>query len=124
DMLRSTYGLERTMMDARPLAESVPENSSTSDEVVRFLTDKISVDPSFLTTQLREQPVRAPAHARPNGDSSGVSAVDSRAAGAPASLDAASRKERTFLAMCLAERTHGREYLERLDDDHFSSDAM
>src|SRR5205807_1388682 len=46
-----------------------------------------------------------------------------RSAGAP-SLDAASRKERTFLAMCLAEREHGREYLERLDDSHFSSDAL
>ena len=122
--LRTPHGRDRAMTAARPLVESVPANSATRDEVVRFLADKLSVDPSFLTTQLREQPVRAPAHARPNGDSSGVSAVDSRAAGAPASLDAASRKERTFLAMCLAERTHGREYLERLDDDHFSSDAM
>ena len=39
-------------------------------------------------------------------------------------LDAASRKERTFLAMCLAEREHGREYLERLEEGHFSSDAL
>ena len=26
--------------------------------------------------------------------------------------------------MCLAEREHGREYLERLEDEHFSSDAL
>jgi hypothetical protein len=89
---------------------------------VRFLADKLDVNPSFLTTQLQERASRAAVTARPNGNR-GDGGERSRPAEAP-SLDAASRKERTFLAMCLAEREHGREYLERLDDSHFSSDAV
>jgi hypothetical protein len=34
------------------------------------------------------------------------------------------RTERTFLAMCVAGGDAGREYLERLDDEHFSSEAL
>ena len=34
------------------------------------------------------------------------------------------RAEREFLSMCVADATNGREYLERLDDDHFSSAAL
>jgi hypothetical protein len=32
--------------------------------------------------------------------------------------------ERTFLAMCMGDPANGREYLERLEDDHFSSGAL
>ena len=83
------------------------------------------LDPSFLTTQLQERASRGTV-TRPNGNrGDGARSGRERSGGADASnLDAASRKERTFLAMCIAEREHGREYLERLDDGHFSSDAV
>jgi len=76
-----------------------------------------------VTTQIQERPARGAGDGRPNGQPQGAAATQARPAGAP-SLDAASRKERTFLAMCLAEREHGREYLERLEEGHFSSDAL
>ena len=121
--LRSPHGRDRAIDAARPLVGSVPANSATRDEVVRFLADKLDVDPSFLTTQIEEGATARASDGRRSNGQPGDGARGSRAGAAP-SLDAASRKERTFLAMCLAEREHGREYLERLDDSHFSSDAL
>ena len=40
------------------------------------------------------------------------------------SVEAVARAEREFLSMCVADATNGREYLERLDDDHFSSATL
>jgi hypothetical protein len=40
------------------------------------------------------------------------------------SVEAVARAEREFLSMCLADATNGREYLERLEADHFSSAAL
>ncbi|MGI8595787.1 MAG: DNA primase [Thermoleophilaceae bacterium] len=39
-------------------------------------------------------------------------------------LDLAGRAECAFLAMCLAEPSHGRSFLGRVEDDHFSSAAL
>ncbi|MBV9213557.1 MAG: DNA primase [Actinobacteria bacterium] len=120
--LRTPHGRDRAIDAARPLVGSAPANSATRDEVVRFLADKLDVEPSFLTTQIEERPIgvadRGADGARRHG------AARAPRAGVSRDRDAASRKERTFIAMCLAERRHGREYLSRLDDGHLSSDAM
>ncbi len=122
--LRTPHGRDRALDRARPLVGSIPAaNSATRDEVVRFLADKLDVDPSFLTIQVQDAPAERPADGRRSNGQPRDGASAGRA-GEASSLDAASRKERAFLAMCLAEREHGREYLERLDDGHFSSDAL
>ena len=118
--LRTAHGRDRALRSVRPLVHSAPANSATRDELVRFLADKLDVDPSYLTSQLDAPAAPVQAAREHDGASNGGAAAP---AAAP-NVDTLSRKERTFIAMCLAERAHGREYLERLDDDHFSSDAL
>ena len=118
--LRTAHGRDRALRSVRPLVHSAPANSATRDELVRFLADKLDVDPSYLTSQLDAPAAPVQAAREHDGASNGGTAGP---AAAP-NVDTLSRKERTFIAMCLAERAHGREYLERLDDDHFSSDAL
>ena len=70
--------------------------------------------------------------ARPLGAPSGAAArpaAQRRQPSAPASPSAAEpprgeRGERDFLAMCVSSGERGREYLERLTDEHLSSDVL
>jgi hypothetical protein len=89
-----------------------------------LVADKLDVPPANLHVQLAAAG-RAPAPAARRFDS-GDGATErsgARTATAP-SIEAVARAEREFLTMCLADPTNGREYLERLDDDHFSSAAL
>ena len=85
------------------------------DELVRKLADRLDVPVDYVTTQLTGQPSRP---AAPGGRPAAATPGGLRTVGV-ASLAA----ERTFLAMCLAGGELGREYFDRLRDDHFSSEA-
>jgi DNA primase len=119
---------DRTLGEILPVIHSVPANSVLRDHLVQLAADKLDVPLENLQAQLATAPaatiVREREPARENGDR----APDGRGA-APArvtapTIEAVARAERAFLAMCLAEPSQGREYLERLEDDHFSSAAL
>ena len=106
--LSTPRGRDRALAEARPIVNTVPANTATRDELLRFVADRLDVDRSYLMTQdpPKARVVHETAHAR-------RPAVHSTA------LDAVARTERTFLSMCLGTEL-GREYLERLTPEHFS----
>ena len=107
--LGSPRGRDRALEQVRPLVAALPANSATRDDLVRFLADRLDVPADYVTSQ-----VTAPAPAGPQA----------RASSGPTAADAVARTERTFLAMCVAAGEAGRQYLARLDDEHFSSDLL
>lgn len=139
--LDSPGGRDRALEALRPVIASVEERTATRDELVRYVADRLDVPTAYLQTQLS---VPAPAT---SGEGARAGSVPSaRLAGARGSnredeprgealtredgggalpaIETAVRAERAFLAMCLAEPGLGREYLERLDDDHLSSSLL
>ena len=77
-----------------------------------LVADKLDVPPENLHAQLAAaaRPAPVPSLRREQRTAHPVEGV--------------ARLEREFLTMCLADAVNGREYLERLEDDHFSSGAL
>jgi DNA primase len=114
--LGTPHGRQRALDGMRPLVQSVPANSVLRDHLVRLAADKLNVPSEWLTTEVAASRP-APAARRNGGDETATPAPRP-------TVEAVARAERALLAMCLSEGTHGREYLERLEDDHFSSDSL
>jgi len=118
---------DRAMADLVPILQSVDANSVLRDHLVALVADKLDVPPPNVHVLL-DAASKAPMGGPKPGDASNGGPGDGRDARfsrAPApSVDGVARTEREFLAMCLADRTNGREYLERLEEDHFSSGAL
>jgi DNA primase len=117
--LSTPGGRDEALSAVVPVIGHVPRNSATWDALVRYVSDKLDVDPRYLQTLLSaprssEMTARAPDQASVGG------AHTSRLP----SVEAAASAERTFLAMCLAQGESGRRYLEGLHDDHFSSPPL
>ncbi|HEX8052319.1 MAG TPA: DNA primase [Thermoleophilaceae bacterium] len=110
--LGSPRGRDRALEQVRPLVAALPANSATRDDLVGFLADRLDVPSDYVTSQ-----VAAPQRPRPV-------AREAEPAAAPLPTDAFERRERSFLAMCVAAGELGREYLERVDADYFSSDVL
>ncbi|MEA2399537.1 MAG: primase [Thermoleophilaceae bacterium] len=124
--LDAPAGRDRALGEILPIIHSVPANSVLRDHLVRIAADKIDVPLENLQAQLASAPAPAPPARRDGANGNAASAGSD---GAPArvaspTIEAVARSERAFLAMCLSEPGEGREYLERLEDDHFSSDAL
>jgi DNA primase len=107
--LSTPRGRDRALSQARPIVASVPRNTATRDELLRYVADRLDVDRTYVEIQdsaplARAEPQKAPE-------------VGSGMRVTP--LDAVARAERTFLSMCLGAEV-GREYLERLGPEHFS----
>jgi DNA primase len=117
---------------ARDLAldEVVPvlaamRESISRNELARLVADRLNADPELVMRRvLGGETQRGPAAAaggtaRPRGG---------RPAPAPAQppppLSARERREQALLAMCIASPSEGRELLERLTAEHFSSPAV
>jgi DNA primase len=105
--LSTPRGRDRALAEARPVIATVPPNTATRDELVRFVADRLDVDRNYLMSQAAAAPSRTAQPAAP----------------ARAPLDAVARKERTFITMCIGSEM-GREYLERLTADHFSYEPL
>jgi DNA primase len=101
--LSTPRGRDKALAQARPIIATVPANTATRDELVRFVADRLDVDRSYLMTQ--DPAPMAPAE------------PDDAPAARPAvrltPLDAVARSERGFLSMCVGSEL-GREYLVRL----------
>jgi hypothetical protein len=104
--------------------QSVDANSVLRDHLVRVAADKLDVDPKLLQTQLAATVSAAAGHAAASGPVPAAARDERFGRQQAPAVEAIARAEREFLAMCLADPTNGREYLARLDDDHFSSGAL
>jgi DNA primase len=111
--LSTPRGRDRALSQVRPIIATVPRNTATRDELVRFVADRLDIDRNYLMTQ-DSAPVLP---AEPHVDQS------QRRSATLAPLDAVARSERTFLSMCIASEL-GHEYVERLRPDHFSFEPL
>jgi DNA primase len=100
--LETPGGRDRALEEVRPLIAATPERSATRDELVRLVTDRLDVPAAYVTDGAAR-----PARARQT---------------APRRFAARDAAEREFLAMCARSGELGREYLERVSDEHFSSE--
>jgi DNA primase len=125
--LTTTHGRDRALELVRPLVASTPERSIVRDELVRRVTDRLEVPPSYVTGSTGGGGGR-PAPSTANGRGDGAPREGSPAAGRDAPAPPrrsppapAERAERAFLAMCLGQPTLGRELLERAGGGHLSA---
>jgi DNA primase len=110
---------DRALGDVLPILQSVDATSVLRDHLMRLVADKLEVPPENLHVQVatagRATPAAPRAFERAEPPAPRVAAP---------SVEAIARAEREFLAMCLSDGSQGREYLGRLEDDHFSSQAL
>jgi DNA primase len=107
--LSSPAGKDRALAELTPIFSGT-ELSAERDEQLRFVAGRLDLSEHLL----------APLMARPAREAR-LPERPAQAAGAAARGE---RWERIFLAMCVSSGERGREYLERLSDDHLSSDVL
>jgi DNA primase len=114
--LGTPSGRDKALGEARKLISAVPERTATRDALIREAADRLDVPVNYvLAAPASVQPVR-------RSDAGSEQAVP---AAAPSGFgDASLAAERAYLSMCLASGSLGREYLERLSDEHLSSAAL
>jgi DNA primase len=114
--LTAPGGRDEAVSAVVPVIRSVPRNSATWDHLVRYVSDKLAVEPRYLMSLL-DAPNAPQNH--PNERAVGATHTSRLP-----SVEASASKERSFLAMCLANGESGRRHLDALHDDHFSSQPL
>jgi DNA primase len=109
--LSSLAGRERVLDEVGPVLKAMGETALGFNELVRKVADRLDTDPSLVLARVRSAPE---AGAQQNG------------AGEPAprpvavSLTPRETRERALLAMCLVDPGTGRQFIEKLTDEHMS----
>jgi DNA primase len=111
--LSTPRGRDRALAAARPILATVPPNTATRDELVRYVADRLDVNPEYVMSQA-DAPAARDAAAEQDAP---------RPAPRVTPLDAVARTERTFLSMCVGSEV-GREYLEQMTPEHFSYEPL
>ena len=117
--LNTPSGRDKALGEARKLISAVPERTATRDALVREAADRLDVPVDYV--------LAAPAPVRPQPVYSGSDPGPEQPppAAAPSGFgDASVAAERAYLSMCLASGALGRDYLERLSEEHLSSPAL
>jgi DNA primase len=121
--LGSPAGRDRALDEVVPVLAAMGESISR-DELARLVADRLNADPALVMRRVSGEGGRraAPGGAEAAGDG-GRPATEP--AGRPArALSARERREQALLAMCIASKAEGREFLERLTPEHLSSPAV
>jgi DNA primase len=108
--LDSPQGKDRALGAARELIAAAPPRSVTRQNLARLVADRLDVPVDYVEARSEGRLPTVP-H---------TEAVAPRAAGAPD----LSKPETTYLALCLAAGPGGREELERLEDEHLTSNLV
>jgi DNA primase len=108
--LSSSTGKDRALAELTPVFAAAAL-SAERDEQLRHVADRLDLSEHLL----------APLMARPAGGRAAAQAPLPSQRGTAARGE---RWERIFLAMCVSGGERGRHYLERLGDDHLSSDVL
>src|SRR3954451_17176695 len=109
--LGSPRGRDQALGEVRPLVAELGAKPATRDELVRYLSDRLDVPRDYL---LAQSPASFP---RPEP------AADGPAVQRTLRLDGVAKAERLFLTRCVSSEL-GRDYVDRLADDHFSSGPL
>jgi len=125
--LDSPAGRDRALDEVVQVLIAMPD-SITRDELVREVGERLGADPALVARRMatagRGRTV-APAPTGSSGGEGKAAAAETTAKPArTGSLSARELQEQALLAMCIADPAHGREYLERLNDEQLTSPAM
>ena len=115
--LSSPADRDRALDEAVPVLVAMPDSISR-EELVREVGDRLNADPALVWRRVRAgERGGAPTleHAAKPQDGAAVASAP------PKPLSGRERRERALLAMCVASPVEGREMLERLTPDYFSS---
>lgn len=137
--LSTPPGRDRALDEVLPVLAGMGETISR-DELAREVADRLDADPGLVMRRLagagrgaaaRERDTETGKREAPRvaGEHGGTPAVvDGRKDGGrcepTGELSVRERREQALLAMCIAAPQLGRDYLERLSDQHLSSPAM
>ena len=111
--LTSLAGRERVLDEVGPVLKAMGETALGFDELVRKVADRLDTDPSLVLARVRSA---QEASASPSGDGNGARPPKPVAV----SLTPRETRERALLAMCLADPGTGRQFIEKLTDEHMS----
>ncbi len=101
-------------------------DSITREELMREVADKLDADPGLVSRRIAAAGRgggrrAAPGASVPAGDPGPEAGRGAPRPPAPRPLSARERRELALLAMCIASPADGREVLDKLTDEHFSS---
>ncbi|HZO61124.1 MAG TPA: DNA primase [Solirubrobacterales bacterium] len=100
---------DRVVAELAPVFSAV-RPSAERDEQIRHVADRLDLSEHLLAPLLARPTEGPPVRTTRLGDRAGASRVE--------------RNERMFLAICVSSGDRGRAYLERLVDEHLSSDVL
>jgi DNA primase len=120
--LATPAGRDRALDEVVPVLVGMRE-SITRQELVREVTDRLDATPELVAARMRGAP-RAPAPvapepARPESGSAAPPAPVRRRKATPQE-----KREYEMLALCMKEPKLGREYLGKLEEEHFTSPRL
>ena len=124
--LGTPAGRDRVLGRAGELIARIPvAQRATRDDLVRQVADRLDVSPSDVTAQLAANSGRGgpPPTTEAQGPGNGARPQQPGRASAPAT-EGAFRTERAFLILCAASADEGPGYLERVGDEHLSSEPL
>jgi DNA primase len=112
--LGSLAGRERVLEEVGPVLKAMGETALGFDELVRKVADRLDTDASLVLARVRTAPDAAPT---PAADANGGKAPPRPVA---ISLTPRETRERALLAMCISDPKTGRQFIDRLTDEHLS----
>ncbi len=112
----SPPGRDRALDEVVEVIAAMPD-SITREELMREVADRLDADPGLVARRIAAagRGGRASAPAPAAGD------LGPERARPPRQLSARERREMALLAMCVKLPAEGRDYVDRLTDEHFSS---
>jgi DNA primase len=113
----SPAGRDRALDEAVPVIGAMPD-SITREELMREVADRLGADPRLVARRVAG-PGRVAKAVHTEGSGETAQASDTPRPARP--MSAREHREEALLAMCVASPADGREYLERLTAEHFSS---
>jgi DNA primase len=112
--LGSLAGRERVLEEVGPVLKAMGETALGFDELVRKVADRLDTDASLVLARVRSA---ADAPTAPPADGNGANPPPKPVA---ISLTPRETRERALLAMCISDPATGRQFIDRLTEDHLS----
>jgi DNA primase len=114
--LNSLAGRERVLDEVGPVLKAMGETALGFDELVRKVADRLDTNASLVLARVRSSPDQ-PARAPDEGDGYAPRPV-------AATLTPRETRERALLAMCIANPSEGRKFIDELTDQHVSTSGQ
>ena len=112
--LGSLAGRERVLEEVGPVLKAMGETALGFDELVRKVADRLDTDASLVLARVRSAPDA------PTAPATGANGAKAPPRPVAISLTPRETRERALLAMCISDSKTGRQFIDRLTDEHLS----